>query len=219
MPHISAPSITAPDASSPPSVGALQRAVVAALQRLVQQINGTPFTSEPATDVLDMGNHRITGVVDPSNSSDVVTLSYLRRAFRGGQSPTPGGGKRGGGGPEHLEACFTTPGAIQTGITIAPAYNVGIDRDGQIIEVNIGALEASVGGDVTCNILVVNTATTTVLATDIALPAGQTSVVRVPANNVPVAVGDQLVLSCTGAGLTMPGALVTVGVVIKRSNP
>ncbi len=197
--------------------------MVNALRGLVNQINAAVFTREPATAVLDMGNHRITGVVDPANPSDVVTLNYLKRAFRGAQNGQSGrAGTGGGGGDKFYEMLFYSngTGVITTGTTIAPAYNVGTNRDGDIEEVNIGALVAGTGTDITANLLVWDgTSTTTVLSTDIVLPAGTTDIVRLAVSPVvPVVVGNQVILSITQVGSTFPGALVTVAAVVKRNT-
>lgn len=212
MPKIQAPPITLPRGSDA-QLSEFQRTVVKAVQSLVSQMNQAVFTAEPAPATLDMGHNRVSNVAQPSAEGDAVNLGFLRRSFKAGAT----GGIRSATSDSHYQIVFGTPGDISTGTLVDFPYNVGIDRAGIPVEANISALSPPVGADIHVNfILYSGTSTTTLLLTDLVLTTGQTDLAT--ANNfdgTPLQYGDRVVLSVTQVGSTDPGALVSIGLVVK----
>ena len=83
-----------------------QRALVTAFQNLVAQLNQPPDTT------FDVGNNRVTGVLDPATFLDAVPLGYLQRALSTLQA-----GLGGGGGPVLGTTTIITTQAIQISYT------------------------------------------------------------------------------------------------------
>lgn len=212
MAKLSIPPIAAPDQTAQPETVQLHKRVVGALQNLVSQINANPFTANPAGDTLDMGQNRITGVLNPASETDAVPLGYLKRAFKGG---SPGRVTTGGGGTQNYEIVYFNPGDIATGT--AAQYNVGAARVGAPIEANISALTPPTGQAIKVNFLVNGTAT--VLATDLTLPAGTSTVIAATNINAGVTFShnDMVILVVNQTGSGVPGANVSVGLVVRRT--
>lgn len=219
MPKIITPQL-APVPSDPPEVITLQRKVAFAIQSICQQVNAAVFTKDPAPDDLDMGHHRIANVKDPSSEKDAVNLGFLKRSFKGGSQPP----KATGGGAGHFQVVFGTPGDISTGTLVDFPYNVGMDRAGNLVEANISAMSAPVGQDINVNFIVLtgtgtSITTSTLLASDLVLPAGQTWMAV--ANNFAVAslqYKDIVLLNVTQVGSTDPGTQVSIGLVVRPSG-
>lgn len=215
MPKIQIPPIALPKGASP-ELAELQRNLVKAFQSVVTQVNAAVFTAEPAGDDLDMGHKRVQNLGQPSAEGDAVNLGFLRRSFKAGAP----GGIRSAGGDRHFEIVFGTPGDIATGTLVDFAYNVGIDRAGTPVEANISALIPPTGTSIAVNFLLYSgTSTSTLLATDLVLATGQTTMQT--ANNFQVPALqylDRVVLQVNRIGSTVPGSLVSIGLVVKENG-
>jgi hypothetical protein len=124
--------------------------------------------SNPATAILDMGTNRIINVADPKNDLDAVnlrTLKHPKTAAIGQQQQT--------GGLDSYAIVFSNNGNLSNGAQ-APGYPVQTARIGNIIAVGVMAIQAptsNYSGNV--QVQLPGGIITSVLSTNIILPAGQ----------------------------------------------
>lgn len=215
MPKIVAPPLAVPRNASP-ELAEFQRSVLSAFQGLTTQLNAAAFTSEPAPATLDMGHQRVSNVAQPSAEGDAVNLGFLRRSFKAGA----GGGVRSASAPGFYQIIFDGQGDISTGTLVAPAYPTGINRGGTPVEANISALVPPVGTSIAVNFLVLSgTNTSTLLASDLVLPAGTATMVTATNFQVPaLQYLDRVVLKVNRVGSSTPGSLVSIGIVVKAGG-
>lgn len=214
MPKITPPPIALPRGADA-QLQEFQRTVVKAMQSLATQVNAAVFTAEPAAADLDMGHNRIANVAQPSSEGDAVNLGFLRRSFKASTPPAA----LNGSGDQFYQIVFDSAGDISTGTLVAPAYDVGINRAGTPVEANISALIAPTGTSIAVNFLVYSgTNTSTMLSSDLVLPAGTNSMVVSNAFQVnTLQYLDRVVLKVNRVGSTTAGSLVTVGLVVRKN--